>query len=62
MLDAQERYLTVLATEIRALIAGGGTIEDAIARVGQSARGAWRLFDLYHPRNVTASFAELEWE
>ena len=61
-LDAQGRYLTVIAREIRALITAGGTIEDAIARVGQSERGAWRLFDDYHPRNVTASFAELEWE
>lgn len=61
-LNAQERYLNVLATEIRATIARGGAIEDAIARVGQSERGAWRLFDDFHPRNVTASFAELEWE
>lgn len=61
-LDGQERYLRSLAAEIRALIAGGGTIEEAIAGVGQSERGAWRLFDAYHPRNVTASFAELEWE
>ncbi len=61
-LDGQERYLQTLATEIRTLIAEGGTIEEAVARVGQSERGAWRLFDRYHPRNVTASFAELEWE
>lgn len=61
-LDGQERYLRILATEIRALIAKGATIQDAIATVGRSERGAWRLFDDYHPRNVTAGFAELEWE
>ena len=31
------------------------------ASAGASGR-QWRLFDLYHRRNVTAAFTELEWE
>jgi hypothetical protein len=27
-----------------------------------SQRDKWKLFDYYHARNVTATFAELEWE
>jgi hypothetical protein len=27
-----------------------------------SERDAWKLFDNYHVRNVSAAFAELEWE
>jgi quinoprotein relay system zinc metallohydrolase 2 len=58
----QVRYLERLRDEIRTLIATGGTIEEAVARVGNAERASWRLFEFYHPRNVTAAFAELEWE
>lgn len=60
--DAQERYLRTLLSEIRALIAQGGTMEQAVESVGASERNKWILFDAYHPRNVVASYAELEWE
>ncbi len=56
------RYLTRLRDETRALLAAGGTLEQAVATVGQAERDRWRLFDFYHPRNVTAAFTELEWE
>ncbi|HLT01391.1 MAG TPA: quinoprotein relay system zinc metallohydrolase 2 [Geminicoccaceae bacterium] len=59
---AQVRYLERLRDEIRAVIAQAGTIEEAVATVGAAERGSWRLFELDHPRNVTAAFAELEWE
>lgn len=59
---AQTRYLTLLRDEIRAVLAEGGTMEQAVAQVGQSERQAWALFDDYNPRNVVAAFAELEWE
>jgi quinoprotein relay system zinc metallohydrolase 2 len=58
----QVRYLEQLRDDIRALIARGGTIEEAVATVGKGERRNWRLFDFYHPRNVTAAFTELEWE
>ena len=60
--NAQTRYLTLLRNEVRAVLADGGTMEQAVAQVGQSERGAWALFDDYNPRNVIAAFAELEWE
>ncbi|HEV2677445.1 MAG TPA: quinoprotein relay system zinc metallohydrolase 2 [Aliidongia sp.] len=58
----EERYLTVLATEIRALLAKGGDIETAVEQVGLGERGKWQLFDEYNGRNVTAAFKELEWD
>ncbi len=61
-LDAQGRYLRSLLEEIRAVIRAGGTMEQAVARVGQAERAQWRLFDDYHARNVVTAFSELEWE
>lgn len=58
----QRRYLALLRGRIRALQDEGGTIEQAVEAVGWGEQDAWRLFDVYHPRNVTAAFAELEWE
>jgi quinoprotein relay system zinc metallohydrolase 2 len=59
---AEERYLSTLVREIRAIIAHGGDIETAVATVGQSERDRWLLFDEYNGRNVTTAFKELEWE
>ena len=61
-LAPQQRYLTRLRDEIRAIIARGGTMEEAVETVGRSERGRWRLFDSYHARNTVTAFAELEWE
>jgi quinoprotein relay system zinc metallohydrolase 2 len=58
----QVRYLERLRDDLRALIARGGTIEEAVAAAGAAERGSWRLFHFYHARNVTAAFTELEWE
>ena len=46
----------------RAAIRSGVGIADAYKNVANSERGHWLLFDEYHPRNVTASYKELEWE
>ena len=61
-LDAQERYLLALLRDVRREVAAGGRIETAIGRVAPEERGRWIAFDENHPRNVTASFTELEWE
>ena len=59
---AQDRYLGGLVRDIRASIAHGGDIEQAVASVGQAERDRWVLFDEYNGRNVTSAFKELEWE
>ena len=59
---AEERYLSTLVREIRAIIARSGDIETAVDTVGQSEREHWLLFDGYNGRNVTTAFKELEWE
>ena len=58
----QHRYLEVIAREIRIVLNANGTIESAVATVGEVERPHWHLFDEYNKRNVTASFVELEWE
>jgi quinoprotein relay system zinc metallohydrolase 2 len=61
-LDAEEAYLSHLARDVRVAIKQGKTIQQAVDTIGQDERGKWRLFDIYHRRNVTAAYAELEWE
>ncbi len=61
-LDAERRYLTVLVEGVRRVLKAGGRIQDAVASVAEDERDRWLLFDAYNPRNVTATFAELEWE
>lgn len=56
------RYLDHLRTEVREAIDQGRTIEQAIANIGYDRAQDWPLFDQVHRRNVTAAFAELEWE
>ncbi|MDQ8697419.1 quinoprotein relay system zinc metallohydrolase 2 [Hyphomicrobium sp. LHD-15] len=55
-------YLQVVTDEIRAMIKADHTLSDATKTVGFSERDAWQLFEDYHVRNVSAAFAELEWE
>jgi quinoprotein relay system zinc metallohydrolase 2 len=59
---AQIRYFTTLRTEIREIINNMGTINEATQNVGLEEANNWELFQLYHRRNITASFVELEWE
>ncbi|HYH17928.1 MAG TPA: quinoprotein relay system zinc metallohydrolase 2 [Azospirillum sp.] len=56
------RYLEQVVAGVRAVQKSGGTIQRAIAEVAVQERPRWQLFEEYHPRNVTAVFAELEWE
>ncbi|MEJ2453568.1 MAG: MBL fold metallo-hydrolase [Candidatus Thiodiazotropha sp.] len=60
---ADERhYLETIADGIRKVIKKGGTIPEAVESVGWGEQNKWLLFQQYHGRNVTAGFAELEWE
>lgn len=57
-----EAYWSLIARDVRTAIADGKTLSEATATVGLSEQGKWQLFDEHHVRNVTAAFAELEWE
>ena len=61
-LEPEQRYLATIAADVRKLIKEGKTLEEATKTAGFEERDAWKLFDDYHVRNVTAAFAELEWE
>jgi quinoprotein relay system zinc metallohydrolase 2 len=61
-LDAEQRYLNLLLSQTRRAIKDRKTIEEAVDTVGYEEAGKWVNFDLYHRRNVTAAYAELEWE
>jgi hypothetical protein len=37
-------------------------MQQAVDTVGLSERDNWPLFDSFQRRNVTAAYAELEWE
>ena len=60
--EPERRYLETVARDTRAAIKAGVGIANAYRQVANSERGQWLLFDEYHPRNVTASYKELEWE
>lgn len=55
-------YLEAIARDVRRMIADGATMQDAVAAAATGEKTKWQLFDDYHRRNVTAAFAELEWE
>jgi quinoprotein relay system zinc metallohydrolase 2 len=57
-----DRYLDVVLRETRIAVHRGLDISDAVATVGRSERGRWKLFEDYHGHNVTQAFKEVEWE
>ena len=57
----ERRYLTTLASDVRAMVARGEPI-SAAAHAAASERSNWQLFDDYNARNATAAFSEIEWE
>ncbi|WP_286192320.1 quinoprotein relay system zinc metallohydrolase 2 [Roseomonas genomospecies 6] len=56
------RYLNQIVAGVRSVQAAHGTMQQAVDTVASDEAPHWRLFDAYNPRNVTAAFAELEWE
>lgn len=62
MLGPEKRYLTHLRRDVRKAIDDGYGIDYAVAHAAREERDDWRLFDQYHPRNVTAAYTELEWQ
>ena len=57
-----KRYLTTVANGVRQAIKDGQTMSEAVETVGLDERDRWQMFDEFHRRNVSAAFAELEWE
>jgi quinoprotein relay system zinc metallohydrolase 2 len=62
VLAPQQRYLTRLLEETRQALRARKTIQDAVEEVGYAEAGNWVNFELFHRRNVTAAYTELEWE
>lgn len=61
--EAQTRYLTTLRDSVRAFLAEGGLLEDAVRALPLADEHQhWVLFDETHARNVNAAYVELEWE
>lgn len=58
----QRRYLAALRNDVRAAIRGGLTLRRAVDSVTTGRDDGWVLYDEVHRRNVTAAYAELEWE
>jgi quinoprotein relay system zinc metallohydrolase 2 len=61
-LAREQHYLRTLRDETRAALRAGQTLTQAVEHVGVGERDDWLLFDDFHRRNVTAAYAELEWE
>lgn len=64
-LAPQRAYLEGLAADLRALLAEGAGLAEAVERVPAprgGPEGGWALVEAHHRRNATAGYAELEWE
>lgn len=61
-MQAEKRYLSQLAKDIRSYIKQGKTLEQAVNQIGLNAQQEWQLVEQFHRKNITLSFAELEWE
>jgi len=61
-LERQRGYLEAVVRETRAALKARMSLEQATETVGWSLAEGWVNFDLYHPRNVSAAYTELEWE
>jgi len=60
-LAAEQRYLSRLLSDVAAAIKAKRTLAETLALVPGEG-GQWLLFDQFHRRNVTAAYAELEWD
>ncbi|HSY06397.1 MAG TPA: quinoprotein relay system zinc metallohydrolase 2 [Steroidobacteraceae bacterium] len=60
---APERaYLQAVLEGVRADLARGTPLQDAVKDVDPAGRSDWLLWDTVHPRNVARVYQELEWE
>lgn len=61
-LNAEERYLSTLLSDVRSAIKQGHSMEQTIATAARSEQGKWVLFDTTNRRNIARIFPMLEWE
>ena len=61
-LAAQRRYLQGLRDAVRAAIAQGMFLEQAMTVIGRDEEPHWQVFAAAHRRNISRAFTELEWE
>ena len=62
VLAPEARYLQTILTETRQALKARKTIQEAVDTVGYSEQNNWVNFELFHRRNVTSAYTELEWE
>ncbi len=60
--EPQRDYLLQVQQKVRKFIADGHTLADALSEIAPPDETVWKLSPLFHRRNVSAAFAELEWE
>ena len=58
----ERRYLEALVEGVRAAIANGEPMSDALTDVAAGEKPNWRLWDSAHAHNVARAYQELEWE
>jgi hypothetical protein len=51
-----------LLADVRNALKSGMPIQDTVETVACDRADRWQLVDQFHKRNVTAAYAELEWE
>lgn len=61
-LKPQKTYLQNLVTDVRSLLKQGKYLEDAVTLLGRSLPSHWALVNEFHKKNITSTFAELEWD
>ncbi|MEO1206018.1 MAG: quinoprotein relay system zinc metallohydrolase 2 [Pseudomonadota bacterium] len=61
-LTPMNTYLSAVISGVRAAIENGQTLREAVENVGWEQKDDWKLFSEYHGRNISAAYAELEWE
>ena len=62
MLAPQQAYLETLQRETRAAVRSHLTLRQTVEQSALPDDSRWLLAELFHRRNVTAAFAEIEWE
>ena len=61
-LATQRRYLEGVRDGIRRALADKRTIADAVEALADTGIDGWLLSADFHRRNLTAAYAEIEWE